>query len=41
MFNEKLFDYLINKNFKVKYVNSYEKNSDVRILFKNIDSKKN
>ena len=34
------YDYLINKNLKVKYVNSYEKNSDIRNFIKNIDSKK-
>ena len=34
------YDYLIKKNLMVKYVNSYEKNSDVRNFIKNIDSKK-
>ena len=34
------YDYLIKKNLMVKYVNSYEKNSDVRNFIKNINSKK-
>ena len=34
------FNYLKNKKLEVKYVNSYEKKSDIRHLIKNVDSRK-
>ena len=40
MFNEKLFELFKNKKLTVKYVNSYEKDSDIRILIKNVDTAK-